>query len=394
MNAWYGIGLILLAVPTLASFGAPDRFWGVGAQEVDGWYGTDWYGWVNEMGGGPDWVYHAEHGWTYSTATDPTNIYWWCANTGWCWFSDTHYPWLYRLGGETWLFYLKGSGVWYYEPLADKWIERPATYIDNEMVLVEGGTTTVVYRPSQVDTFYIGKFETTWAEWLAVRDWATANGYDIGSRGFGCAANHPVRYVPWYDAVKWCNARSEMENLTPVYYTDSGHTQVYRTGIHKVNNSEADWTANGYRLPTEAEWQYAAAGGNRSQGLLYSGSNNLDEVGWYFENSTGAECDLTEQQTGAGTWPVGEKDPNELGLYDMSGNVAEWCWDWHGNIFSFDLEINPRGPDTGRLMYRIQRGGGWVHGEYSCSITQRGKARPSGFGEFVGFRVVRRTLND
>jgi sulfatase modifying factor 1 len=388
------VSLILFGLSSAVALSAPDRFWGVGAQAVDGWYGTDWYGWVTELGGAPDWVYHAEHGWTFSTATDPTNVYWWCANTGWCWFSNSHYPWMYRLAGERWLFYLKGSKVWYYDPLADRWLEKPATFIDNELVLVEGGTTTVVYRPSQVDTFYIARYETTWAEWLEVRDWAVQNGYDIGVKGLGCEPNHPVRYVTWYDAVKWCNARSEKENLTPVYYQDAAHSEVYRTGFYKVNNSEVRWEANGYRLPTEAEWQYAAAGGSRTSGSLFSGSANLDEVGWYWDNSSGASCDLTSLQSGQGTWPVGLKAPNELGLYDMSGNVTEWCWDWDGNIFSFDLEVNPRGPDTGRLLNRIRRGGAWVDGEYGCGVTVRGKGPPNGYGEFVGFRVLRRTLVD
>jgi len=377
---------------TISTASQGQRFWSVGAQEADGWHGTDWYGWVIQLGDDPDWVYHAEHGWTFSTSADPANVYWWCDNTGWCWFSQTHYPWLYRMDSGHWLFYLKGSNVWYYEPVSDKWIEKPALLVDNEMILVESGSFTLGVRPSQVSSFHIGKFEVTWGEWLEVRNWAAANGYDIGTRGKGCADTHPVRYVNWYDAVKWCNARSEMEGITPVYYTDSSHVTVYRTGTYKVNNSEARWEANGYRLPTEAEWQHAAMGGVKSEGYLYSGSNDLDTVAWYSLNAAGAACDLTQSQAGLGTWPVGEKLPNELGLYDMSGNVEELCWDWHGNIFGFDPVTDPRGPDTGRLINRIARGGGWANTEYSCQVATRSQAVPNGYGEFVGFRVVRKTL--
>jgi formylglycine-generating enzyme required for sulfatase activity len=382
----------LLWLSPLTMMAPPGRFWMEDAQQVAGWYGTDWYGWVAWPGPDLDWVYHVEHGWTYSTSINPATVYWWSLNTGWCWFSNSQYPWMYRLANNRWLYYLKGSGSLYFDSVLGRWIDQPALQLENEMVLVEGGTFNVVYRPSQVDSFYISEFETTWGEWLEVRDWAALNGYDIGTRGHGCEDNHPVRYISWYDAVKWCNARSEKENLTPVYYTDTAHATVYRTGDYKVSNSEAMWTANGYRLPTEAEWQFAARGGNASQGYLYSGSNTLDEAGWYSMNTEGAACDLTSLQTGKGTWPVGQKLPNELGLFDMSGNVTEWCWDWYGNIFSFELEINPHGPETGNLVDRIQRGGGWVHGDWDCEVTSRGKGPPKGYGEFVGFRVVRRTL--
>jgi formylglycine-generating enzyme required for sulfatase activity len=188
------------------------------------------------------------------------------------------------------------------------------------MVIVQGGT-----MPSPSDlagqslaTFAIGKYEVTWDEWQTVRAYAVVHGYDLAGIGVGSAGNHPVREVSWYDAVKWCNAKSEMEGLAPVYQVGG---VTYKSG-------ETDPTivagANGYRLPSELEWEWAARGGVSTHGYTYSGSNDLNAVGWYWDNSVGAAVDL---YSGRGTWPVGQKQANELGLYDMSGHVWEWCFD-------------------------------------------------------------------
>jgi formylglycine-generating enzyme required for sulfatase activity len=132
----------------------------------------------------------------------------------------------------------------------------------------------------------------------------------------------PVSGVDWYDAVAYCSWLSEKAGLTPCY-----------SGGGKV--TKCDFQADGYRLPTEAEWEFAARGGIQSHGYLYSGSNDPDEIGWHAGNS------------GGHAHPVGQKKPNELGIHDMSGNRWEWCWDWFdADYYASSPEVDPTGPST------------------------------------------------
>ncbi len=187
--------------------------------------------------------------------------------------------------------------------------------VDKNLVRVEGGAlpSGSGLAGQVVATFQIGKYEVTWGEWQKVRDWAVANGYDLKDVGQGLSESHPVTDVNWYDVVKWCNAKSEKEGKTPVYQV-SGTT--YKTGVTEPTVSES---ANGYRLPSEKEWEWAARGGKNSKGYNFSGSNDLNAVGWFNENSGGK------------THEVGGKLANELEIYDMSGNMWEWCFDLDGS---------------------------------------------------------------
>jgi hypothetical protein len=205
-----------------------------------------------------------------------------------------------------------------------------------------------------VQSFEIGRYEVTWAEWQTVRTYAIANGYDLTGIGNGTASTHPVQNVNWYDVLKWCNAKSQMEGLTPVY-TVSGAT--YKTGqsVPTVNAS-----ANGYRLPVEKEWEWAARGGVASQGYSYSGSNDANLVAWHSGNS------------GSGTKPIGLKLANELGVFDMSGNVFEWCWD-----------------EVPGVIGRRIRGGGFFVNSDSCQISLRGNPSPNNRDGYNGFRLAR-----
>jgi serine/threonine protein kinase len=216
-----------------------------------------------------------------------------------------------------------------------------------------------------LDSYFIGKYPITQKQYQAV----------MGSNPSHFKGdNLPVEKVNWYKAIEFCNKLSIREGLTPVYSID-GNTSPNNWSIGTI---VANWGANGYRLPTETEWEYAARGGNKSRGFTYSGSNSIGDVVWYEGNSGGR------------SHPVGTKRANELGLYDMSGNVFEWCWDWYES-YSSRAKTNPRGPDNGE--YAILRGGSWADSGSSCRVANRGRV---GVGQapyyYYGFRVARTRL--
>ena len=224
------------------------------------------------------------------------------------------------------------------------------SFSPDTMVSVQGNASR------SIPNLFFSNTETTWGEWKRVRTWATANGYDLANIGEAASNDdrQPVRRVSWFDVLKWCNARSEMEGMTPVYTVNN---LVYKSGNTTVPTITL--SAGGYRLPSESEWAWAASGGVLPPRTIYSGSNNLDAVGWYDANSGGAPK------------PAGTKAANEFSLFDMSGNVREWCWD---AIFGGTRGV---------------RGGSCEVTATQCEILSEFEQYPNTRSSEIGFRPVR-----
>ncbi|MDD4310030.1 MAG: SUMF1/EgtB/PvdO family nonheme iron enzyme [Candidatus Cloacimonetes bacterium] len=236
-------------------------------------------------------------------------------------------------------------------------------------VQVQGGTfnngTSVT-----LSSFYMSKYELTQAEYQAV----------MGvNPSFWQQTDRPVEQVSWFNAIEYCNRRSINEGITPCYsYSTYGtNPSNWPSGWNISNanhtNVACNWTANGYRLPTEMEWQFAARGGNLTHNYTYSGSNDINAVAWYDSNS-------------GSTHTVGTKAANELGLFDMSGNVCEWNWDIYGSYPS-GAQTNPHGATSG--SDRVLRGGNWTHWDTFCAVHFRNNSNATLNIHDTGFRCVR-----
>jgi formylglycine-generating enzyme required for sulfatase activity len=272
------------------------------------------------------------------------------------------------------------------------------SYTMGNSVVTDTNITNAPTRTVTLDAFYMGKYEVTKAEWDEVRIWGLSNGYTDLAAGSGKASNHPVQSITWYMMVKWCNARSQKEGLTPAYYTDDAQTTIYKTGNVDVTNAQVKWSASGYRLPTEAEWEKAARGGLSGKRfpwgdtISHSQANYVALSYYSYDLSGWVNNYHPTYATGSKpyTSPVGSFGANGYGLYDMSGNVCEWCWDWYGT-YTEGSQTNPLGFAFG--SYRVHRGGGW-HGSIGgyCRVAFRLGINPWYWYDDVGFRVVRSSV--
>ncbi len=258
--------------------------------------------------------------------------------------------------------YILAGGIWPWDeplPVTETFTVNGVTFT---MVAVDGGTFTMgttVEQDSDADewekpahqvtlsSYCIGQTEVTQALWQAVMG---SNPSYCNGGNFGTNLQRPVEQVSWNDC---------------------------QTFITKLNQM----TGKTFRLPTEAEWEFAARGGKLSQGYKYAGSNTIGDVAWYYDNSSA----LGSSSPDYGTHTVGTKAPNELGLYDMSGNVLEWCQDWF-DWYSSEAQTNPIGPTSG--SYRVIRGGGWYNGAWYCRVSSRVSGTPTLTSDILGLRLA------
>ena len=293
-----------------------------------------------------------------------------------------------------------------------KWVSlttsSPAPAPPSGMVLVDAGTFSMgdhyggSTRTVFLDAFYIDRYEMSKGGYDYVYTWATNAGYQIENPGGAPSPAHPVGHASWYDYVKWCNARSQMDGLTPCYYLDASHTTLCMTGRHDISNEWVNWEADGYRLPTDAEWEKAARGGlegNHFSWPSFGGSytQHLDGSKANFKESGDPYETNSTPSTPIGYYngtqePFGSDMANGYGIYDMIGNASEWVWDRAGGTTETN---NPHGPSEQHRRVLRDQGVHWgmINNAERLRVSYRGNDNPEDLDvwwDVRGFRCVRR----
>jgi len=239
-----------------------------------------------------------------------------------------------------------------------------------EMVFVQGGTLMQGSREVTLSDFELGKYPVTQALWEAVMGEGSNPSRFEGPR-------RPVERVSWYDAVAFCNRLNALAQMPFCYFSDEQCTRPYALEGKLPNEGPVFYkpTAGASRLPTEAEWEYAGRGGQFHTKTEYAGTDRVEDAGWYSKNSSSE------------TNPVGLLQPNALGLYDLSGNVFEWCWDWYGDDFPKG-KPNPVGPQKGE--FHVVRGGAWINdNNYYMRLSNSYHYSLNNRTSRFGFRIAR-----
>ena len=335
--------------------------------------------------------------WTNEVNTNGLYRVEWASKLGGPWHSFTYQP-LHTIDAHNSTSFTVDVPMFYRVVMMTDQPPVGMVWIDGEDL--EQGQTGIAepVHTNFVSGFWMDETEVTKAKWDEVYNWAITNGYTFDHAGSGKTSSHPVQTVSWYDCVKWCNARSQMEGLTPSYYLDADFINVYRTGATDVQNAWVRWTSGGYRLPTEAEWEKAARGGRQGRLFPWGGDTIAhSQANYCATNSYSYDVSPTQgfhptynDSVMPYTSPAGSFPANGYGLHDMAGNVWEWCWDWYAD-YSATYQTDPHGPETGQSgAYRVLRGGSWLHDAYHSRCAYRGYYDPPNYEDnSLGFRCVR-----